>query len=64
MTAVSLNQLMIDVIGCGDPREKVGQTVTLSKLTGAKGLIMVWTEIHLDGQTDVYVFPRGGIMVT
>ena len=46
------------------PRENVGQTVTLSKLTGAKGLIMVWTEVPLDGHTDVYVFPRGGIMVT
>ena len=31
MRAVSLNQLMIDVIGCGDARENVIQTVTLSK---------------------------------
>ena len=24
---------------------------------------MVWTEVSLDGHTDLYVFPRGGIMV-
>ena len=29
MTAVSLNKLMIDVLGCGDPRDNVTQTVTL-----------------------------------
>ena len=23
---------------------------------------MVWTEIHLDGHTDLYVFPRCGII--
>ena len=37
MRAVSLNQLMIDVLGCGDPRENVTQTETLSKLTGTMG---------------------------
>ena len=37
MRAVSLNQLMIDVLWCGDPREKVTQTVTLSKLNGMMG---------------------------
>ena len=37
MRAVSLNQLSIDVLGCGDPREKVTQSVTLSKLTGTMG---------------------------
>ena len=61
MRAVSLNQLMIDVLWCGDPREKVTQTVTLSKLNGVMGLIMVWTEIPLDGRTDPYVFARGQI---
>ena len=39
MRAVSLNQLMIDVLGCGDRRENVTQTVTLSKLTGTMGAI-------------------------
>ena len=34
MRAVSLKQLMIEVLGCGDPRENVTQTVILSKLTG------------------------------
>ena len=29
MRAVSLNQLMIDVLGCGYPRENVTHTVTL-----------------------------------
>ena len=62
MTAVSVNQLMIDVLLYGDPRENGTQTVTLSKLTGAMGLIMVWSEILLDGHRDMYVFPRGGIM--
>ena len=33
MRAVSLNQVMIDVLGCGDARENVAQTVTLSKST-------------------------------
>ena len=37
MRAVSLNQLMIDVLWCGYPREKVTQTVILSKLNGTKG---------------------------
>ena len=37
MRAVSLNQLMIDVLGCGDPGKKVTQTVTLSKFTGTMG---------------------------
>ena len=23
---------------------------------------MVWTEVHLDGHTDLYAFPRGSIM--
>ena len=36
MRTVSLNQLMIDVLWCGDPREKVTQTVTLSKLNGTQ----------------------------
>ena len=35
--AVSLNQLMIDVLGCGDARENVAQTVTLSTLNGMMG---------------------------
>ena len=30
-----MNQLMIDVLGCGDARENVTHTVTLSKLTGS-----------------------------
>ena len=38
------------------------QTVALSKLTGTRGLIMGWTEVPLDGHTDMYVFRRGGIM--
>ena len=61
MIAVSLNQIMIDVLWCGDPREKVTQTVTLSKWNGTVrwGLIMVWTEIPLDGRTDMYVFAKG-----
>ena len=62
MRAVSLNQLMIDVIGLGDPGENVTQTVTLSKLTSPRGLIMVWTKVPLDGRTDMYVIPRGDIM--
>ena len=62
MRAVSRNQLTIDVLGCGDARKNVTQTVTLSKLTGTMGLIMVLTEIPLCGHTDLYVFPRGGIM--
>ena len=37
MRAVSLNQLMIDVLGCGDHRENVTQTVTLSKVNGTTG---------------------------
>ena len=37
MRAVSLNQLMIDVLWCGYPMEKVMQTVTLSKLNGTMG---------------------------
>ena len=45
-------ELMIDVLGCGDARENVTHTVTLSKLTGTMGLIVVWTEIPLDGHTD------------
>ena len=36
MRAISLIQLMIDMLGCGDPRENVSQTVTLSKLTGTR----------------------------
>ena len=63
MRAGSLCQLTIDVLGCGDAWENVTQTVTLSKLTSTIwGLIMVWTEISLDGHTDLYMFPRGGIM--
>ena len=34
MRAVSLCELMIDVLVCGDARESVRQTLTLSKLTG------------------------------
>ena len=37
MRAISLNQLMIDVLGYGDTRENVTQTVALSKLTGTMG---------------------------
>ena len=37
MRTVSLSQLMIDVLGCGDAKEKVRQTVTVSKLTGKMG---------------------------
>ena len=37
MRAVLLNQLLIDVLGCGDPMENVTQTVTLSTLTGTMG---------------------------
>ena len=37
MRAVSLNKLMISVLGCGYPRENVTQNETLSKLTGASG---------------------------
>ena len=62
MRAVSLNQLMINLLGGGDVRENVMQTVTLSKLTGTMGFIMVWTEIPVDGHTYLYVFLRGGIM--
>ena len=63
MRAVSPIQPNIDVLGSGYPRENVTQTVeTLSKLTGTRGLIMVWTEVPLYGHTDPYVFPRGGIM--
>ena len=62
MRALSLNQLIIDLLGCGYARENVTQTVTLSKLTGTMGLIVVWTEIALDGHTEPCVFPRGGIM--
>ena len=61
MKADSLNQLMIDVLRCGDPRENVTQNVTLSKLTGTWRLIMVWTEVLLDGHTYLYGFTRGGI---
>ena len=46
MRAVSLNQLMIDVLWCGDPREKVTQTVTLSMLNGTKD-----SHHGLDGDT-------------
>ena len=41
--AVSLNQLIIDVLGCGDARENVTQTVTLSKLTGTMGAHQSWS---------------------
>ena len=37
MRAVSLNQLMMDLLWCGDLREKGRQTVTLSKLNGMMG---------------------------
>ena len=37
MRAVSLNRLMIAVLGCGDHRENVTQTVTLSKMNGMRG---------------------------
>ena len=37
MRAVSLNQLMIDVLGRGDPRKNLTQTVALSKFTGTMG---------------------------
>ena len=56
MSPDSLNPLMIDVLWCGDPREKVTQTVTLSKLNDTMGLIMVWTVIPLDGCTYLYMF--------
>ena len=62
MRAVSRNQLMLDVLWCGDDRENVTQSVTLSKLTGTIGLILFWTEILLVGHTHLFVFPRGGIM--
>ena len=39
MRAVSLSQLTIDVLGCGDPSENVTQNVTLSKLTGTMGAL-------------------------
>ena len=42
--------------------ENVTQSVTLSKLTGTIGLIVFWTDIPLVGHTDLYMFPRGGIM--
>ena len=35
--AVSVNQLMIDVLGRGDHRDNVTLTVTLSKFTGTRG---------------------------
>ena len=53
---------MIDVLWYGDDRENVTQSVTLSKLTGTIGLNLFWTEILLVGHTDMFVFPRGGIM--
>ena len=34
---------MIDMLGCGDPRENVTQTVTLSKLAGTMGADHGWT---------------------
>ena len=37
MTTFLLNQLMIDLLGCGDVRENDTHTVTLSKLTGTMG---------------------------
>ena len=37
MTTFPLNQLMIDLLGCGDVRENDTQPVTLSKLTGTIG---------------------------
>ena len=52
---------MIDVLGCGDPRKNVTQTVNCRSSPVRWGLIMTWTEIPLDGRTDLYVFPRGGI---
>ena len=52
---------MTDVLGRGDPRENVTQTVTLLKLPGMKGLVMVWVEMSLDGRTDLYVFARRGV---
>ena len=29
---------MTDMLGCGDPRENITQTITLSKLTGTMGV--------------------------
>ena len=46
MREVPLNQLMIGVLWCGDPREKVTQTVTFSKLNGTMG-----AHNGLDGDT-------------
>ena len=59
MRAVSLNQLMIDMLWCRDPREKVAQNVTLSKLNGMMG-----AHNGLDRDTPgwsyrPYVFARG-----
>ena len=63
MRAVSLNQLMIDVLERRYPRENVTHTVTVSKLTDTRG--SSWSgpiEVPLDGHTDLYVLPRGGII--
>ena len=38
-----MNQLMIDVLRCGDARENVIQTVTLSKLTSTMGGSTLWS---------------------
>ena len=52
---------MIDVLGRGYLRENVKQTVTLLKLPGMKGLVVVWVEMSLDGRTDLYVYARRGV---
>ena len=55
MRAVSLSQLMIDVLRFGDPR------ITLRRLTLPKLPSTMGTYMSVDGCTDLHVLARGAI---
>ena len=62
MMAVSLCQLMIDLLGNRGVNKNDTQTLTLSTLTGTMGARRgLSRDISLDGRTDMHVLVRGGI---